>query len=466
MKRSIFTATASAVSLSLAIVGTAFADDDNGWYLRANAGLGVHTDTDLTGQLTSRIHEDTGMQSESDLAYSLGLGYDFSNNWRLELDGDQLFTNTGAISNTPNSFSKLRTSSLMLNAIYDFSNNSRFEPYVGAGAGFVRGQGTYAASDLIANDIAIAHPACIADRGTLVSGNNASLAHCAISDQDTSFGWQVLAGLGVDITDNLVWDTHATYQDAGTFNFEGDVTLAGADGSTTINPITTQLSGAGLASLMTGLRYRFGGTADATPPPPPPPPPPVTFTCADGSVVMDRALCPPPPPPPPPPVSNFTCDGSGQVVTDLALCPPRTECPDGSVVYGPASFCPVMRPVANCVSPRQEIIYYEFDRAQSAETRNAINRILDVGQFCQVDAINVVGHTDTSGSRAYNQNLSVRRANDAVEELVRQGVARATISAEGKGETQPFVPTGDGVREQLNRRTEVLLTISEVAGIN
>ncbi|MEL7231465.1 MAG: acyloxyacyl hydrolase [Pseudomonadota bacterium] len=272
MKRSLFAATVSAVSLSLAMAGTALADDDSGWYLRGNVGVGAHTETDLTGGLSSRVHEDTGMQSRANLAYSLGLGYDFGNNWRLELDGDQLFTETGAISNTPNSDSKLRTTSLMLNALYDFNTSSAFTPYVGAGAGFVRGEGSYAASDLIANGLAIAHPACTAPRGTQGDGTLAGVATCNINgDEDTAFGWQVLAGVGLDITDNLVWDTHATYQDAGSFDFDGASTVISNTGATTVTPLSSELSGAGLVSLMTGIRYRFGG---ATPPPPPPPPPP------------------------------------------------------------------------------------------------------------------------------------------------------------------------------------------------
>ena len=42
----------------------------------------------------------------------------------------------------------------------------------------------------------------------------------------------------------------------------------------------------------------------------------------------------------------------------------------------------------------------------------------------------------------------------------------ATITSEGKGETEPFVQTGDGVKEQLNRRTEVLIQLSETGRVN
>jgi flagellar motor protein MotB len=259
-----------------------------------------------------------------------------------------------------------------------------------------------------------------------------------------------MAGLGYNITDNLTWDTNYRYMDVGDVSVRGDYIQASQINGGQFQELRTSLEDVASHTIMTGFRYRFG---KATPPPPPPPPP--VFTCDDGfTTVTDLALCP---------VPTFTCWDGVTEVTDLALCPAepvRLTCPDGLTIVSDLAACPV---VQQCDEQfRQELIYYEFDVAQSAETRNSINRILDVGQFCAINSIRVVGHTDTSGSVAYNQRLSERRANDAVEELVRQGANSAIISSEGKGETEPFVQTGDGVREQLNRRTEVLITLSEV----
>ena len=472
MRRSILAASVSVAGLMLATSGTALADD-TGWYLRANAGVGLHTDTELDGDITSDVGNGLdGLESELDIAGTLGIGYELSDNWRIELDADRLYSDLGSISGVPNTYGKLRTESLMINAIYDFAGLGAFEPYVGAGAGIVRGTGSFGVTDFNNDGVLAANPACPGDRAFLVSAaSNTRALECTISnDSDDSFGWQVLAGIGIQITDNLTWDTHATYQDHNEFDFRGQRTATAIDltppdnvgaVATATGGLETTLEDAGMYSVVTGLRFRFG---DSTPPPPPPlPPAPVLVECADGSMVTDRALCPPPPPPPVV-QETFTCPGSGQTVTDLALCPPRVECPDGTVVYGSAEFCPrrSVETVQELCSQqnRQEIIYYEFDRGQSAETRNTINRILDVGAFCQVDNIRVVGHTDTSGSAAYNLQLSKRRAQDAVNELVRQGIDRRVISSEGKGETEPFIQTGDGVKEQLNRRTEVLITLS------
>ncbi len=67
------------------------------------------------------------------------------------------------------------------------------------------------------------------------------------------------------------------------------------------------------------------------------------------------------------------------------------------------------------------------------------------------------GYTDLSGSAAYNQHLSVRRAESVEAELVRDGVPKTEIVIRGFGETNPLVPTANGVREPQNRRVEILL---------
>ena len=70
-------------------------------------------------------------------------------------------------------------------------------------------------------------------------------------------------------------------------------------------------------------------------------------------------------------------------------------------------------------------------------------------------AIQIVGHTDTSGSPKYNQKLSECRANAAKTNLVGKGIAAGSISALGKGESELMVQTADGVKEPQNRRATV-----------
>jgi outer membrane protein OmpA-like peptidoglycan-associated protein len=75
----------------------------------------------------------------------------------------------------------------------------------------------------------------------------------------------------------------------------------------------------------------------------------------------------------------------------------------------------------------------------------------------QVTRIEVAGHADRSGTPAYNQKLSLRRAQTVAAELVRLGVAQNEIDIEAFGDTHPLVPTAAGVREPQNRRVEIVL---------
>jgi OmpA-OmpF porin, OOP family len=70
--------------------------------------------------------------------------------------------------------------------------------------------------------------------------------------------------------------------------------------------------------------------------------------------------------------------------------------------------------------------------------------------------IEMGAHADRSGSSAYNQRLSQRRAEAVAAQLVRHGVKAEQITLRAFGETRPLVPTQDGVREPQNRRVEIV----------
>ena len=65
------------------------------------------------------------------------------------------------------------------------------------------------------------------------------------------------------------------------------------------------------------------------------------------------------------------------------------------------------------------------------------------------------GHTDRSGSAAFNLRASRKRAEMVRDELVKRGVPRNMMSVTAFGEEQPLVPTEDGVREVQNRRVVI-----------
>jgi outer membrane protein OmpA-like peptidoglycan-associated protein len=73
----------------------------------------------------------------------------------------------------------------------------------------------------------------------------------------------------------------------------------------------------------------------------------------------------------------------------------------------------------------------------------------------QVPEIVVVGHTDTVGSTADNDKLSIRRAEKVRQILIKMGVPAASIQAFGRGERDLLVKTPDKTPEPKNRRVEI-----------
>ena len=67
----------------------------------------------------------------------------------------------------------------------------------------------------------------------------------------------------------------------------------------------------------------------------------------------------------------------------------------------------------------------------------------------------VVGHTDTSGSVAYNLRLSERRAKATADGLAALGVPASSMDVSWTGKADLAVATPDGVKEPLNRRATV-----------
>ena len=107
---------------------------------------------------------------------------------------------------------------------------------------------------------------------------------------------------------------------------------------------------------------------------------------------------------------------------------------------------------------RSYLVFFDWDRADLTDRARAIiaEAAANVAKV-QVTRIEVNGYTDLSGTPAYNQKLSVRRAEAVAAELVKHGVAKDEIAVMGFGESNPLVATARGVREPQNRRVEIIL---------
>jgi OOP family OmpA-OmpF porin len=123
----------------------------------------------------------------------------------------------------------------------------------------------------------------------------------------------------------------------------------------------------------------------------------------------------------------------------------------------PAAAAP--SPAAPAPEPtRTYLVFFDWDRADlTARARQIVAEAASASTHVQTTRIEVNGYTDLSGTAAYNQHLSVRRAESVAAELVKDGVNKSEISIHGYGESNPLVPTAKGVREPQTRRVEIIL---------
>jgi len=142
------------------------------------------------------------------------------------------------------------------------------------------------------------------------------------------------------------------------------------------------------------------GALKKAPPPPPPPPP-----------------APPPPPPPPPPPAPV----------------PSSE----KVTYAADAF-------------------FDFDKATlKPEAKAQLDDLVGKVKQINLEVIIAVGHTDSVGTDAYNQKLSVRRAEAIKTYLTSKGIEANRVYTEGKGEKQPVADNKTAAGRAKNRRVEI-----------
>jgi OOP family OmpA-OmpF porin len=217
-----------------------------------------------------------------------------------------------------------------------------------------------------------------------------------LDDSDSGFAWQILAGVRAPLTDNI--DVGLKYR---FFN---------ANGVDTVDSLGRDASARWRShSILGTIGFNFGGA------------PAPMQTCWDGTQLPMDAVCPARPVPPPPP----------------------------PVVQAPV----VQAPVCN---KGPYIVFFEWDKADiTPEAATILNNAVSAYANCGSASVMLAGHADRSGTATYNVGLSQRRANNVRSYMAGRGVPDGNITTQAFGESQPRVPTADGVRELQNRRVEV-----------
>ncbi|HJV97012.1 MAG TPA: OmpA family protein [Albitalea sp.] len=149
------------------------------------------------------------------------------------------------------------------------------------------------------------------------------------------------------------------------------------------------------------------GAVKPVAPPPPPPPAPAPPPAAPAPVAP-----PPPPPPPPAPVSE-------------------------KVTFAADAF-------------------FDFNKADlKPEGKAKLDDLVSKMSGINLEVIIAVGHTDSVGKDAYNQKLSVKRADAVKGYLTSKGVEQNRVYTEGKGSKQAVADNKTAEGRAKNRRVEI-----------
>lgn len=133
-----------------------------------------------------------------------------------------------------------------------------------------------------------------------------------------------------------------------------------------------------------------------------------------------------------------------------AVAPPAPE-----EMMAPVSAAPAP---AGQMAPEDAkyLVFFDFNASKvDAGGASVLDSVAAEIKKQNIKSVNVVGYTDTSGSKKYNKRLSAKRANSVRDALVARGIDANLLMIDSKGEENLMVPTADEVREPANRRAEI-----------
>ena len=142
------------------------------------------------------------------------------------------------------------------------------------------------------------------------------------------------------------------------------------------------------------------------------------------------------------------CDGALVAAKPAAVVPP------------PPAVTPPAPPARPAVAASKVTFaadaFFDFDKSVlKPEGRAKLDDLVSKIKGINLEVIIAVGHTDSIGTDAYNQKLSVRRAEAVKAYLVSKGIERNRVYTEGKGEKQPVADNRTKEGRAKNRRVEI-----------
>ena len=173
---------------------------------------------------------------------------------------------------------------------------------------------------------------------------------------------------------------------------------------------------------------------------------------------------------------NFWTPATAVAECDGALKPVVVEAP-AAVAPAPAPVpvapapAPTPAPAAIAPVPSSEKVtyaadaFFDFDKAVlKPEAKTKLDDLVSKTKEINLEVIIAVGHTDGVGTDAYNDKLSVRRAESIKTYLTSKGLEANRVYTEGKGKKQPVADNKTAEGRAKNRRVEIEVVGTRATG--
>jgi len=128
---------------------------------------------------------------------------------------------------------------------------------------------------------------------------------------------------------------------------------------------------------------------------------------------------------------------------------------------------PVLAAPAEPVQPKMQTITFQskhgvglFESGSNQLSKSSLSQFDELVSLLVTypqSSVTITGHTDSSGSAKFNQQLSEKRAQSVADYLVAQGVDGERISVVGQGEANPIASNDTAAGKEQNRRVEVTI---------